>query len=373
MNPKMKKPGQTNNVSRTSASFSPGEESTGLKGIKPITWHVVAWLVVFSLPYLLRLVYEQNGPKKPESDGFLYLSLFTGLLWAATFYLNAYLFIPKFVQTKKYVWYVISLVALFIIILNIHGVFFRMVIKNHSFNLPISAAFNAPAYLLSLAASTIYVLVKDKAEANRIAQEKHEENLKTELSFLRSQISPHFIFNVLNNIVALARLKSDQLEPTVIKLSSLMQYMLYDTNEERVLLKTETAYLKSYIDLQQQRFGGKVKVSVKIDCTDDFYEIEPMLLIPFVENAFKHGVGLIENPEINIHLETKDNTLNFYVQNKFNNSVTDVKDKASGIGLNNVERRLNLLYKNQHTLTINNNKILLGEQWFEVFLQLKLH
>ena len=152
-----------------------------------------------------------------------------------------------------------------------------------------------------------------------------------------------------------------------------MQYMLYYTNEELVLLKTETEYLKSYIDLQQQRFGGKVKVNVSINSPDDFYQIEPMLLIPFVENAFKHGVGLIENPEINIHLETKDDNLSFYVQNKFNNSLPDVKDKASGIGLNNVERRLNLLYKNQYTLTINKNKMILGEQWFEVFLQLKLH
>ncbi|CAN5492224.1 histidine kinase [soil metagenome] len=365
----MKGPDQTNNQSRTQAPFSPWGEGKGLR----VLMHIASWLVVFSLPYLLRLIYDQNAAKNPDSQGFLYLSLLTGLLWAVTFYLNAYLLVPKFLNKRKYLWYFISLVVLFFVLINIHGVFFRNLIVGKPFKLLISAAWNVPAYLLSLAASTIYQLVKERVEHKRLVQEKHEENLKTELSFLRSQISPHFIFNVLNNIVALARLKSDQLEPTVIKLSSLMQYMLYDTNEERVLLKTETEYLKSYIDLQQQRFGGKLKLNVHINCIDDFYEIEPMLLIPFVENAFKHGVGLIENPEINIHMETKDETLTFYVQNKFNNSVDDVKDKASGIGLNNVERRLNLLYKNQHSLTINNNTNLLGEQWFEVFLQLKLH
>jgi sensor histidine kinase YesM len=349
--------------------FSSGE----WKGIRPVYWHISAWLVIFSLPYLLRLVYEENSSKSPDNQAFLYLSLLTGLLWAAAFYLNAYLLIPKLIQRKKYVWYVISLLLIFIIILNIHGFFFRCLITTHPFRILVSALFNAPAYFLSIATSTIYQMVKDKAETNRINQEKHEENLKTELSFLRSQISPHFIFNVLNNVVALARLKSDQLEPTVMKLSSLMQYMLYDTNEEKVLLKTETEYLKSYIDLQQQRFGGKVKINVHINCSDDFHEIEPMLLIPFVENAFKHGVGLIENPEINIHLETKDNVLYFDVRNKFNRNLPEVKDKASGIGLTNVKRRLNLLYKNQHTIKIKSSSDERNENWFEVSLQLNLH
>ncbi|MES2649079.1 MAG: histidine kinase [Bacteroidota bacterium] len=335
--------------------------------------HVAAWLVVFSLPYLLRFAYEESWLKNPESKGFFYLSLFTGLLWVATFYLNAYLFFPKLLHTKKYASYVGVVLVLFIVIMGIHGFFFRNLIQSMPFRLGISAIFNLPAYLLSLATSTIYQLWKDRTAQAKLTRQKQEENLKTELSFLRSQISPHFIFNVLNNIVALARLKSDQLEPTVIKLSSLMQYMLYETNEERVLLKTETEYLKSYIDLQQQRFGGKVKVNVTIDSPDDFYEIEPMLLIPFVENAFKHGVGLIENPEINIHLKTKDNQLSFFVQNKFNNHTEEAKDKASGIGLNNVERRLNLLYKDQHTLTINRQRSSQGAQWFEVYLLLKLH
>jgi two-component system LytT family sensor kinase len=341
--------------------------------LRAVLIHIVSWLVVFSLPYLLRLIYEENKTRNPESEQFLYLSLLTGILWAATFYLNAYILLPKLVHRKKYVLYVVSLVVLFIILLNIHGLFFRTLITSHPFNIVLSALFNAPAFLLSIAASTIYQLVKDRTESKRIAQQKQEENLKTELAFLRSQISPHFIFNVLNNVVALARLKSDQLEPTVIKLSSLMQYMLYDTNEDRVLLKTEIDYLKSYIDLQQQRFGGKVKINVHIDSTDDFYEIEPMLLIPFVENAFKHGVGLIEKPEINIHLETKDKLLYFNVRNKYNNSQPEVKDKASGIGLNNVKRRLNLLYKNQHDIKISSRVDEKNENWFEVSLQLNLH
>jgi LytS/YehU family sensor histidine kinase len=178
---------------------------------------------------------------------------------------------------------------------------------------------------------------------------------------------------VLNNIVALARLKSDKLEPTVHKLSSLMQYMLYETTDETVLLRKEIEYLESYVQLQEQRFGEKVRVKLLVDAKDYFYEIEPMLLIPFVENAFKHGVGLIEHPEINISLHVKDGQLTFYVQNKYNAGTTEEKDKASGIGLNNVERRLDLLYKKDHTLSVNRRINESNENIFEVFLQIHLH
>src|SRR5215210_8289006 len=111
-------------------------------------------------------------------------------------------------------------------------------------------------------------MFRDKLQADRLASEKETENLKTELAFLRSQVSPHFMFNVLNNMVSLARKKSEQLEPSLIKLSSLLRYMLYETDEEKVLLEREVEYLQSYIDLQKQRFGSKVKVNLVIDNFD---------------------------------------------------------------------------------------------------------
>ena len=154
-----------------------------------------------------------------------------------------------------------------------------------------------------------------------------------------------------------------------MKLSGLMQYMLYETDEEKVPVKAEADYLQSYIELQQQRFGPKVKVNLSILLANEWNEIEPMLLIPFVENAFKHGIGMIDDPEIDITLKTDNkNELFFYVKNKYNSGYAQIKDKTSGIGLANVQRRLNILYGDRHNLTIKKE-----EGHFEVILTLKLH
>ncbi len=195
----------------------------------------------------------------------------------------------------------------------------------------------------------------DRAETARQVSEKETEHLKTELAFLRSQISPHFMFNVLNGMVALARKKSDLLEPSLIKLSSIMRYMLYENDDEKVPLEKELEYLQSYIDLQKQRFGKSITVTTSIQPVDKNYCIEPMLLIPFVENAFKHGTGLAQDAYISICLAAANNVLDFSVTNRFAEESADIKDKTSGIGLNNVYRRLNLLYKNSHKLDIKKN------------------
>ena len=337
--------------------------------------HIVTWVVVFSLPWLMRLAYDNNMPKNPDNNGMTYLNLLTDVLWAGLFYLNAYALFPKFVTKKNYSLYALVLLGIFFIIMLIHGFIFKTLVTSRPFIFMLSAVFNSPAFLLTVASSMIFRFVKDKRRLDAIAQQKHEENLKTELSFLRSQISPHFIFNILNNLVALARIKSEQLEPTIIKLSSLMQYMLYETNEEKVLLHTEVEYLHAYIDLQQQRFGNKVQIKTDIDIADEFYLIEPMLLIPFVENAFKHGVGMIENAVIDIQMKTIHGQLQFNVRNKFNSDRSEIKDKVSGIGLANVKRRLNLLYGDQHTLLINTQQQWQPghkDHWFDVALQLKL-
>jgi LytS/YehU family sensor histidine kinase len=339
------------------------------KGLK-ILAHAAVWAIVLSLPYLLDSQHgvSHHPDNNPYERAFFYLNALTNLLWIGPFYINKDLLTPRLFNNRRYLPYAGFLAVIFGAVLLMHAFLFRVIFGIPRFSVMGAVWHLLPAYVLTIAIGTTLWVVQDKMKTDKLAQERQEENLKTELSFLRSQINPHFIFNILNNLVALERLKSPELGPTILKLSSLMQYMLYDTDEESVSLSSEVEYLQSYIDLQRQRFGEKVPITVSMEVPVGAYEIEPMLLIPFVENAFKHGVGRIEAPAIEIHLRVKDGALHFSVGNRYNPVEGEVKDKSSGIGLANVKRRLNLLYGRQHALRIQKDK-----DWFAVSLELNLH
>lgn len=318
--------------------------------------HATAWALLFSLPALLRPSYNPNETvhQQPVSDtaNFI-LSRINDTVLISFFYFNALFLVPRIFYKKQYAIYCLAVLVCFAGYLA-QGWFLRnYFIPSPFFTFRKHLFFNIFIYIFILACSIAYRTIRDKIISDKLASEKENEFLKTELSLLRSQVSPHFMFNVLNNMVALARKKSEQLEPSLIKLSSLMRYMLYETEEEKVSLEKEREYLQSYIDLQQQRFGKKLSINVVMNPPDKMYFIEPMLLIPFVENAFKHGTGMIENAQIDIELSAVNNKLQFKVQNKYNPASTEIKDKASGIGLVNVQRRLALLYGKSHQLTVN--------------------
>jgi two-component system LytT family sensor kinase len=218
-------------------------------------------------------------------------------------------------------------------------------------------------YIVAWVFSTSVKFSLDYLSSERKRKESENENLRSELALLRSQISPHFMFNVLNSLTALARKKSDDLEPIIIKLSQLMRYTIYYSVVPRVDLETELEYLQNYIDLQRLRFGQHITISFSKNVHQPDFQIEPMLLISFVENAFKHGSGLVGDPVIDIAIQSKDGMLKFFVKNKF---VADTdKDATHGVGLKNVKRRLELLYENQYDLKIEDK-----EPWFTVNLTL---
>jgi len=330
--------------------------------------HMAAWLLLFSLPFFLRPSMNNRQPEEQHSTLSFIRYILNDLIYIGLFYLNAIVLIPRFIYRRRYREYAGLLAVAFPVLLLITWLVFFKLFDMPRFNLSGHILFNFFFFLFFLAGSTAYRMIRDRTRADRVAREKENENLKTELSLLRSQASPHFMFNVLNNMVALARKKSDLLEPSLLKFSSLMRYMLYEADEEKVELDKETEYLQSYIDLQQQRFGKNLQLCVSLDAIDDNYEIEPMLLIPFVENAFKHGTGIIEDAQINIRLKAEKNILHFSVQNKYDPKSIELKDKTSGIGLANVKRRLNLLYGNKHNLLITQK-----DNWFNVSLQLNLN
>jgi len=180
------------------------------------------------------------------------------------------------------------------------------------------------------------------------------EKLASELAFLKSQINPHFLFNTLNNVYSLAFKKSDDTPDAIIKLSKLMRYMLYESNENQVFLSKEIEYLHNYIDLQKLRLPNTIKIIFNVEGDIEGRLIEPMLLIPFVENAFKHGISYVDNSKISISIKLSAYELLFVIENKINNAKI-TEESGSGIGLSNVKRRLTLLYPNKHTITINDN------------------
>lgn len=218
------------------------------------------------------------------------------------------------------------------------------------------------------AVSTGYALTSYLYTQEKAREQEHRERLQSELSFLRSQISPHFIFNVLNSIVYLIRSRSPLAEPVTIKLSDLMRYILYESADAQIPLEKELDYLKNYVELQKIRFEEDVDIRLDIENQPGAQLIEPLLMIPFVENAFKHGVGLIEQPVIDIGVRFDEQSLWFTVRNKVAPGGPGVKDNSSGIGLRNVSRRLELLYPGQHRLEVKRE-----DDWFIIHLHLQFH
>lgn len=175
-------------------------------------------------------------------------------------------------------------------------------------------------------------------------------NLNAELKFLKSQINPHFLFNSLNTIYSLAHRRSPETEHALVKLSTILRYMIYQSNGDKVMLENELRYLQDYIDIQRLRMTRNIPVEFKVEGDPSGLEIAPMLLIPFVENAFKHGISYTESAFINISLDIgKNGTLHLIVRNSlFKQRVSE----KGGVGLNNVLKRLSLLYTDAHTITV---------------------
>ncbi|GAA4275838.1 hypothetical protein GCM10022259_05620 [Aquimarina mytili] len=176
-----------------------------------------------------------------------------------------------------------------------------------------------------------------------------KEKLEAELNQLRNQVHPHFLFNTLNNLYSLIIQKSSNAEAAVLKLSGLMRYMLYEANVPKVPISKEIEYLKNYVDLEKLRFDDQMDISFNTE-TDKEYIISPFLLIPFVENAFKHGSNLQDGSWIVISIFVKKNNLIMKVENAKSPNTLQNENSEGGIGFSNVKKRLELLYKNKYTL-----------------------
>lgn len=191
-----------------------------------------------------------------------------------------------------------------------------------------------------------------------------QDKLKAELQFLKTQIHPHFLFNTLNNLYALTLKKSDLAPAMVLKLSELINYMLYECREDEVLLEKEIKFIHNYIDIERLRYGDKLDIEINVRGNANGRKIAPLLLLPFTENCFKHGASLeLDHSWVKIEIDVQSDRTMFKVEN---NKVAGVsRSGIQGIGINNAKRRLDLLYPNNHEL-----KIINGDETFLVILSI---
>jgi LytS/YehU family sensor histidine kinase len=218
----------------------------------------------------------------------------------------------------------------------------------------IVAAYIGELYVVGIASSV--KLTKDWITQKNHANELEKINLETELAFLRSQVQPHFFFNTLNNLYSLTLDKSDKAPDTVLKLSELMSYVVYEAKKKKALLSREINHIHNYLDLERLRYGDRLDVSFEMTGEIDSLQIAPVLLLPFVENSFKHGVGNhLERIPIKINIDVIPKQLIFRIENdkldkNDNNGL--ISPEYHGVGLKNTRRRLEILYQNQYDLTI---------------------
>jgi len=272
-------------------------------------------------------------------------------------YFNIYYLIPKFILNKKYVhfftYFIVSLALLYTIRTGLNYLLVTENIwpeaegvqKAFTFN-HIVAVVLGEIYVITLA-SAIKLTVDWIAEKRRNDQ-LQKQQLQTELNFLKSQIQPHFFFNTLNNLYALAIEKSNNTPEVILKLSEIMQYVLYEVKEPKISLLKEINYIHSYIDLEKLRYGDSIESQLTIKGNVDGVNVPPLLFLPFIENCFKHGAKNNNTIVIKISFDKKDKELVFTVENNFNSS-NDIESKH-GIGIENVKRRLQLLFNDNFIL-----------------------
>jgi hypothetical protein len=181
----------------------------------------------------------------------------------------------------------------------------------------------------------------------QVAQQLRIEKQAAELNYLKSQTNPHFLFNTLNNIYALSQEKSDLAPESILRLSKILRYMLYETSGQYIAIEQELKIINDYIELEKLRYDDSLRINYNYNIEDMKQAIPPLLLMPLVENAFKHGVSETRSrPFIDIHLSVKNRQLTFVVKNSSETTIAEVKEN---IGLSNLRRQLQLLYK-QHNL-----------------------
>jgi sensor histidine kinase YesM len=336
------------------------------KKIITIVAHIAAWACFFALPYLVFFP-RMLDANFSMSDHMIASIICNNLFLVFFYYLNTLFLIPRLLMREKWLIYNITIICFLVIYLFVPKYIASWIappeIRTFSFNKPLRGRsrtgnsrrsfvdfFNIAIFLLVFTVGTCIAVIQRWLQIEENRKETESQKLQTELSFLKSQINPHFFFNTLNNIYSLAVVRSEKTAPAVMKLSSIMRYILTETTQEHVALSNEVDFIKNYIELQQVRLTEKTTVSFSAEGLIDEKIVAPLVFIPFVENAFKYGISTKSNSHIDIKIEALENKIQFFSSNYIVPSENN-RMENTGIGINNVKRRLELMYLGKYTLT----------------------
>jgi LytS/YehU family sensor histidine kinase len=330
----------------------------------PILLHVSAWVLLGMILFLLNpLSWKVTLPTEFWiRQGFLLVIL------VFVFYFNVHFLVPRFLFKKGKIWIFLAsalfITILFMVVLQQIEIWLNLpelmhrafrpntpyVPRKHGF---FTDMFSMLIIFLSLGISTSVAAVKKWHSDETLRSELEEERISSELSYLKAQINPHFFFNTLNNIYALTSIDIERARMALHKLSRMMRYVLYETEKDRTLLSREIDFIRDFTSLMKLRISEKVQVDLDIqeNFSDTF--IAPMLLLPFIENCYKHGISSQQASRISVSLKLNNHLLHLQTVNKIvPSNISNLEAQTSGIGLVNTKRRLSLIYEGRYELNI---------------------
>ncbi len=332
-----------------------------LRKIATLLLHTIFWVVVlFCYTYFF-------GYNSDNINYIFSFSLFLMPVTIGTTYTVIDLLIPKYLLREKYLLfilyclYTIIISAFFIVISFFYGLIFLSGIKiGEMAPMTRSPLFLFIAVYFVVFIASAFSLVKHNYKSITVNQELKNKVLEAqlklkeqELHYLKMQIHPHFLFNTLNTMYGFALKKSEETPEMILKLSNLLDYLLYQVDKPLVSLKEELDHIRDYVALEKMRFSDTLDITMDFKNIDDTIQVAPMLLIPFVENSFKHGQIRNKKLSISINLNYENNIIYFNIKNSIHHTS---KNDQDGIGLSNIKKRLSSLYKDRYELKSSKNE-----------------
>lgn len=318
--------------------------------------HLSFWCVYLSFHFYQVSVFQRRMDvfDWPKASALIAVQF---LLTMAISYFNYFILLPRFLVRKKWGTYLLEFILPFAATIALRIALQRWIVDEFTHQ---EKHFYSNTFIVQAVVVTLFIVVfigflrfvSDWFEFEAAKQEIENQKLVAELNFLRAQINPHFLFNTLNNLYYLAYSNSPNTTEVISKLSLVMRYMIYDANHSKVLLTKEIEYMENYIALEKLRLSGQANISFNITGDVSTVQVVPLILITFLENAFKHGVSNSSEPAwVKVSIDVKDHVLDYTVENSKSPGARDLAGK-SGIGLANVSRRLDLLYPNKYELSV---------------------